>query len=390
MSKTEDHAIYEMIAAFTVGCMDKANFMQFKDYLTEGGELPKGELGELQNIISMVPIILELENPDHSIKDKVAKKLIGMKEEIKTKIIEDKKRTTRPLAKTTWIDPRAMKQTTAPLPTKLEPKTESTFVKKISTATSAYQFGDDKEFSTTVPEKPQPKIPAQVEKPLAEAAPKRMEQIPKIESQQPLFSSQPPEQPKITQQEKGSSSATGWIAILLTIILFSIIGYYTFTTTESLHKQIDELNSDVTSLKSQLTTSNNFINNYTSLIEFFNFKDIIVYNLVSPAATEKATAQLLLTFTEKEGLIQFKNAKPLQSTECYQAWAISKGQPYSLGFYQPTGSEYLKITAFPFLPKEKIESFKVTVEPNGGTQSPSANVYLTISPSGGILRSRAF
>jgi len=26
-----------MIAAFAVGCMDKENFIQFKDYLREGG-----------------------------------------------------------------------------------------------------------------------------------------------------------------------------------------------------------------------------------------------------------------------------------------------------------------------------------------------------------------
>src|SRR3989339_1848838 len=88
-----DKALSEMIAAFATGCMDKENYMQFKDYMDEGGNLPKGELGELQNIISMIPVILDLEKPDPTIKDLVAKKLIGMKEEIKTKIIEGKRKT---------------------------------------------------------------------------------------------------------------------------------------------------------------------------------------------------------------------------------------------------------------------------------------------------------
>ena len=87
-----DKAIYEMISAFAVGCMDKQNYMQFKDYIAEGGDLPKSELGELQNVISMIPVILELENPDPIIKDLVAKKLIGIKDEIKTKIMEGKKK----------------------------------------------------------------------------------------------------------------------------------------------------------------------------------------------------------------------------------------------------------------------------------------------------------
>jgi len=51
-----DKAIHEMISAFAAGCMDKANFVQFKDYINEGGELPDRELGELQNIISMIPV----------------------------------------------------------------------------------------------------------------------------------------------------------------------------------------------------------------------------------------------------------------------------------------------------------------------------------------------
>lgn len=388
MSTTEDNAIHEMIAAFAIGCMDKANFMQFKDYLTEGGEFPKGELGELQNIVSMIPIILELETPDHSIKDKVAKKLIGMKDEIKTKIMEEKKGITRSLAKTMWLDPRVTKHIDSVPPSLAKAKAELLGNRK-ATLTSAYQFGDDDAILKSIPEKQAPKIPAQPAKPQTEE-PKRMEQIPKTEEPKPLFSSQTPEQQKVVQHDKGSSSASGWIAILLTIILFSIIGYYTFSTTESLRKQIDDLKNEVTSLKGMQGTSNDFINNYTSLIDFFNYKDILVFNLESPTAAEKASARLMLTFTEKEGLIQFKNVKPLQSSECYQIWAMSKGQPYSLGFYQPHGNEYLKITAFPFLPKEKIESFKVTIEPASGSQSPSENVYLTVSNVGGALRGKAF
>jgi len=79
-----NNPIHEMIAAFAAGCMDNENFIQFKDYFKEGGELPKGELGELQNIVSMIPIILDLETPDPALKDKVAKRLIELKDEIKS------------------------------------------------------------------------------------------------------------------------------------------------------------------------------------------------------------------------------------------------------------------------------------------------------------------
>lgn len=56
------NAIHEMISAYAAGCMDKKNFKTFREYMYEGGELPVGELGELQNVISLLPVILELEN----------------------------------------------------------------------------------------------------------------------------------------------------------------------------------------------------------------------------------------------------------------------------------------------------------------------------------------
>jgi hypothetical protein len=386
MSKSEDQAIHEMISAFAIGCMDKANYMQFKDYLSEGGELPQGELGELQNIVSMIPIILDLEAPNPAIKDKVAKRLIGMKEEIKTKIIEEKKKSTRPLAKTAWIDPPSSHTSLA----SSEQTKEGTFTlgnKKASTGTSAFQFGEDN--IPSIFDKAGPKKLETITKPKeSDTIPRRMEQIPEPDAVKSQFQSKMAEPEKPVQQEKVSSGAIGWVSILVSIILFSIIGYYTFSTTESMRKQIDDLKSDVSSLRNQQVAANNFIANYTSLIEFFNNKDIVVYNLVSLEETDKASAQILLSFNGKEGLIQFKNAKMLPMGQSYQVWAESKGQSYSVGAYQPTGSEYIKITAFPFLPKEKIDSFKVTVEQKDGAQFPSPKVYLTYSPISGALHGK--
>lgn len=387
MSKSEDQAIHEMIAAFSIGCMDKANYMQFKDYLSEGGELPKGELGELQNIVSMIPIILDLEAPNTAIKDKVAKRLIGMKEEIKTKIIEEKKKSTRPLAKTAWINPPSAQ--TSKLSSEKSKVNDFTLSgRRGSTGTSAFQFGDDNVpsvFEKEVIKKSEP-APRLKE---SDTIPRRMEQIPEPNSVNPLFQAKKTEPAKpVQQQEKVSSGAVGWVAILIAIILFSIIGYYTFSTTESMRRQIDDLKSDVSVLRNQQVTANNFIANYTSLIEFFNYKDIVVYNLVSTEENDKASAQLLLSFNEKEGLIQFKGAKMLPADQSYQVWVVSKGQSYSIGAYQPVASEYIKITSFPFLPKEKVESFKVTLEKREGAPFPSAKTYLTYSQAGNQLRGK--
>jgi len=374
-----DKAIHEMISAFAAGCMDKANFVQFKDYIKEGGELPDRELGELQNIISMIPVILDLETPDPVIKDMVAKKLIGMKDEIKTKIIAEKTRATFQTRPGTFIQEKStLKDGQHPV---VPPKHKTlTFSSKTpGSGNSTFVFNENKSNTFTKAKTTwidPPQIIPQEKKKVVQA---------------PILSDEP--ESLITSnankevqesQEKNSSFMTGWIAILLSLLLFTILGYYVFTSIESHNRKIDELKDDVTKLRSDLSKANNFIGNNSSLIEFMNYKDIQQVDLKALNANEKATARLLLSFSEKEGLIQFKDAKPLPPNQAYQVWVNCKGQAYSIGTFQPNGSEYLKITAFPFVPKEQIESFRVTISPGTGVQTPPVTSYLIGSFSGKV------
>jgi len=374
-----DNALHEMISAFAVGCMDKANFVQFKDYIQEGGELPDHELGELQNIISMIPIILDLETPDPAIKDMVAKKLIGMKDEIKTKIIAEKTKASFQTRAGTFLQEKAVAKESQPpiVPPKYKTLTFSskspepenpTFINKenyAKTFSRAKTTWIDPPQITPFDKKRIAQTPVIVEEPKSVIPPKDIKE-------------------EYESHEKNSSFMTGWIAIILSLLLFTILGYYVFTSVESHNRKIDELKDDVTKLRSDLNTANNFIANNSSLVEFFNYNDRTTVELKNPNPAEKSIAMLLLSFGEKEGLIQFKDAKQLPPNQAYQVWVNSKGQSYSLGTYQPSGSEYLKITSFPFIPKEQIESFRVTMGPSTGVQTPPVNTYLIGSFSGKV------
>lgn len=402
-----DRAIHEMISAFAAGCMDKGNFVQFKDYLNEGGELPVGELGEIQNIVSMIPIILELEQPDPAIKDKVARKLIGMKDEIKAKL-----------------------GTTKLSGTKAPSFSRVTKLSQPQVPPSKSQEQKSLSFSTKADEHPELNFPAEEKqkyfspeetrgiKPKWQAPthefflpPVSQEFIPekdsaKLESGQSSFTSEEVVEKKATEQkstqstsprltaaaeedhEKDYSRAAGWTALIVSTVLFLLLGFYSYRSFNSYNKQIEDLKSQISSLRGELAASNNFINNYNSLIEFFNYKDIIVTNLASSDTNEKASATILLSFNQKEGLMQFKGAKPLQQNQCYQLWMFGKGQPYSLGTFLPAGNEYLKITTFPFLPKEQIESYRITIEPTNGSQTPSSNIYMISSAASATPRGR--
>ncbi len=352
--------ILEMISAFAAGCMDKENFVQFKDYIVLGGSLPESELGDLQNIVSMIPVILDLEQPDPAIKDSIAKKLIAIQDEIKTRIREERKKTTQVLDKSsTFSDVKTIGG--------------KTFIKEPPVETkSTLQFMQPKQKTKLAH--------SEILNPVSENEP--VHGTTKIDSiipeqTQRLFTSQnPPPVSSPENQDKPPSSLTGWLAVILVILLFTILGYYTYTSFEEMTDEVNVLKRDVTALRSELTTSNNFISNYISLIEFFNNRDVTIVNLTSPDVIEKASARLLLAFDQKEGLIQFRNTRLLQPNQGYQVWVVSKNQSYSIGVYTPNMNEYMRLTSFPFLPKDQIEKIKITIESNTGSPTASTQTYL--------------
>jgi len=100
--------VKQIIAAYVLGCLNKENLNRFVEYIQHGGKETEGELGELQNIISLIPILLSPENPGENIKEKIAQKILEM--EFQTKNIEHKAN------KTENIEPDNSDELKKPLP----------------------------------------------------------------------------------------------------------------------------------------------------------------------------------------------------------------------------------------------------------------------------------
>lgn len=374
-----EKAIHEMVAAFAVGCMDKQNFVQFKDYIQEGGELPDGELGELQNIIAMIPVILDLEKPHPAIKDMVAKKLIGIKDEIKAKIINERNTIV-------GVNPRLTTQlgnvTKAPAPPTVKPPANTpTFQTKVVGVKPKVDFPEEELTNTFADESIEKRKTGKTTPPKP-----RLTEIKSVEIDEPKLNTQHiTHEVASVPEEKFSPNVLPIIGLIISLLLITVLGYFVFSSYQKLNNRLDDLQGELNSMRSQVTNANNFLGNNSTLVEFFNYKDITVFNLTSADPTVKATAKVLLSFSEKEGLIQFKNVPALQNGQVFQLWAETKGQSYSLGTYQPAGGEYLRLTAFPFLPKEQIGVYKITVEQAAGVTTPSA-VLLSSNATSGFPR----
>jgi len=82
----EKKKILDLIKLDVLRCLndkDKANLQSIK---AEGTDFPWKELGEYQNLSSLLPISLELKYPASDLKDKTAMKLYNIRELIKAKI----------------------------------------------------------------------------------------------------------------------------------------------------------------------------------------------------------------------------------------------------------------------------------------------------------------
>lgn len=349
-----DTALHEMVCAFVAGCMDKANYIQFKEFFDTGGELPRDEMGELQNIISLVPVILELETPDPKLKDQVAKTLKGMQDEIKAQI---KDKTKVPTDKA--VDRILENHANNSVITKEEIEADKVVKESLKKVTE---------------EKPSEKIIPPTE---ADAFKKTSY------SSKPVIL--PPDRRKRNKKkevikkynESERSNAGVWLAFLFLLLALVVAGYYVYKKSIKLEDNIKRLNQDVETLKTDIEKTNQFIGNHRALIDFFNYKDITVTRLIGSEIYPEGSGKLLISFDEKEALLQVNNLPALQAEETYQLWLISKGRSYSLGTFIPAeGEKYIRIQEFPYLPKEEIELFRITNEPINGSELPQGQTFL--------------
>ncbi|MFC2084507.1 anti-sigma factor [Bacteroidota bacterium] len=320
--------IMQMICAFVAGSIDKENYAQFKSYVKDGRPLPKGELGELQNVISLIPTMIDLETPDPDIKSKVAEKLLGLKEETKKRIREST------ISKSTET-------------------TKSTTTKEKFTArkSSTYTAGQDIEV-------------------------KPVQQTVTSDSRKSTDSVITAQLNQLIQKTK-NLEALIWILFSILGILLILAGLYFFTVVKSGDESVSDLRNQLTSLQTEVAGTNEFINEHLSLVEFFNYKNIDIVTLTGTNVSSDSYGRLILSFDAGEGLLQLENLPPLKSNEAYQLWLVSNDASYPLGVFIPTSdTKFFKITSIPYIPREEIDLFRLTIEDKKGAEVPQGTSYL--------------
>lgn len=337
------NAIHEMISAFAAGCMDRKNHKTFREYVEDGGEMPVGELGELQNVISLLPVILELEKPTPELKDKVAKRLISLQDEIKDKI-KATKQSTKTAAKTviSSVDEEELKLTPAPEPTRVEDIP--------SRSTSPQTRGT--EFYETA-------------KRVNPPAPTHTYDLP----------------PRTINDLKDSAVSNSikyiWFALILAFLVLASGLIIVYLSPQEYSGKIAELEERISSLNEEVVSTRELVVRFDDLIQFMTYEDIKIIHLNPTDNTTTGYGKLMVSFKHREGLLELKNMPSLGSDQAFQIWLISDGRSYSIGSYVPSRAQrYISISDLPYLPNNIIEMVRVTIEPLIGSEIPQGPAVL--------------
>jgi hypothetical protein len=328
-----DDAIKEMISAFAIGCMDKENYTQFRNYVENKGKLPKGELGDLQNIISLIPTILHIEKPSDGLKNELGKRLIQVQKDIKNKIVEDRRETR--------ID----------ITDEFIKRDESTKVFDVSEK----RMGAIQETIVSVP-------PKQVR---SVATTQKADKLTRLDTT-----------PKIVEEKSNLNSLMHWLFSGILLILIVILYFLSSGRISDLEEKNSALETKTTKLRTDIARSNDFLRQNMEFIEFFNNPYIEIIPLKGTNAASKENGRVFLSMGSGEGLLQLNNMPQLEADMTFKLWLVSKSGTFSLGKFEVRpDKKYMPITEIPFVLKEDIEMFTITKEnkestfltPNGET-----------------------
>ena len=407
----------EMMSAYVTGCLDNANLMQFVDYINSGGSVNNDELGELQNVAALIPIILEIENPPASLQNKIFQQIPDNEDNSKIKT-RTKKANLREILESKKAESEKKEEPEIKIPENVSFKGTSKTLKPVSTAPKEdhEEIPQPEDSSKDTPfENPLEKEPIDDNDPKEKEvvnqasdevfAPKtnkaKKEKVtlpresvtdnphphvtvkrskrqtlvvtPELEQDQAESKSQQNDE-QCEESKPFLHSLTAKIITATSILIFVILLIMYFSTKSSLSEKVASLQKEKNVLKTEVKTKNDFISSNLPLIESFNQKDLLVVPLAGTEDKGGYDARILLSPSSRLGILQFIKEPQISTNESLQLWLISKGQSYSVGIFHPhPGKKFYSLNKLPHIPFDEIEMLRMTKEPPSGSEFPSGS-----------------
>ena len=419
---SEQDTYYDHLFAYSLGCLDDEDLNILEEYLQSGGEFAWQELGEYQNLASLLPSILNIEVPPPQLKDNVARNLYRIRNEKRLKRSNENPNVEKSQGN---IQPDLLHSNDELKASNLFKTPDDAEIQKSEAGekSSSPNLSDRSEmeeypyklntrtdgFEVVSTQKPN----AEYFRPLQETQiqgrdanriiHKNINAQKKIEGeelQQPgeTFNETTLEHKaeapadKVKAQEKKKTytlhgdfangnknekekkkSSVITVAFLLLIIVTAgiVFAYYKISTDVKNYKaNVEKLNNQIQNLSSNISANR-------ELESLLQSKNVRVINLQGTKVNTTAYGKLIISFDNSKGFLQFSNMPLLTQNKAYQLWIIMKGKSSSLGvFKNVSGSNYFSFT-LPEITSQDGAKFIVSEEPSNGAIRPGNMIFLT-------------
>ncbi len=418
---------HDFIFAYALGCLDESDLVDLKNFLDSNEDFFWQELGEYQNLSSLLPSILAIENPLPEVKDKVARKLYRIRNEIKAK--RDQARKEKKIlphsghfVKSKPVENKKVEKEIEQINADVHKEKTESFHKVIDTekgklSPAAARVKPEVEGFEVVSslrrtaDLPASQIKGTEEKPHSKDEHKRekkeepllnfeearitageneidtiseltepLKPVEKTSEEQVSEKEAPPKKLKETSEKEKVRKKSGlYIVIVLLAILILIIGMVFFYL---------RVSSDVKKYEARINSLNNEISNLSDQFKLnrelqvvLSSKNLKTVNLEGTNLAQGSFGKIFINPETNRGFIQLSNIPALPANEIYQLWINISGNYTSVCKIRPSDNFTYFPIELPQLNNNIKISFQLTGEPADGSLQPGSKVFLN-----GILK----
>jgi hypothetical protein len=324
-----------MIYPFVLGCFEYEEQIKAYDKFKASEPFPWKLLGEYQNLVSLLPIILELENPSEEVREKISNKvyhLKSMERENKIKTFEH------------------VSSASAGINSKEEENISEDAVGKIPPPAVEEKSADLTEEDKT--EKEVRKKPADFE---------------------PVIPFKPGKEKRENEYSEGNKKRS-YSSLLITglIILYVVTAVMAYMFYED---RILYYESQIENLTGRMETVTREFQSRPEIPGLGELRNARTVKL-SSANGAISNGEIIFSYADKRGYLHIMNLPILDSDNAYQLWGNFKGSFISLGVFKVSSRpDYYPFTLPEFVNEGPVEFY--LIESNAaGSRRPGSKIYL--------------
>lgn len=363
----EQNSYQDLLYAYAIGCLDKEDLILMDSYLNSpNAQIDWQALGEYQNLIALLPAILNIESPSTKLKDAVALKLYKINSAKRSKKII-------PASKSEAVNRNENDEEEKIIPehislnidddAKSNKKVEENIFEKETESISPYEHNaqvkeeenDALDLKKSIPPNEENNNKSQKQRGTSEQSRLIRERI-------------------LNQAAKEEKKHKNFLIYLLLFLFIAAVATLAVLYNDS-SKQVNYFKNHVADLRKTVIDFSSKLDEDQNILRILQSKDVNIINLTASKINPEGSGKIIMSLSDKKGFLQLLKIPALPDSEAYQLWARIKGSYISLGLFNPNNETNIYPFSLPELSNSGISFFLLTKSPASGTNKPNSEVY---------------